>query len=253
MSFREYINFTHNTQIKPIKISNLLTGKHNLDEQLNDIRRLKGVFQEYLETGYYPFILEGKDSFLEKLLRVIEKTIFEDIANFYKLKTENLPIFKKIISFLSTIQPGKISIHNIASNLNHNDRTISTYLQIMQETGLIQMIHSNAIGNANLRKPDKIFLNNTNLQYALSKETGKDLEIGTIRELMFIQSTLNSNLIPLNAKKGDYQIENNTFEIGGPNKTSKQIKGIENSYLIKDILIQTKKREIPLIFFGFLY
>ncbi|MDF1655926.1 MAG: ATP-binding protein [Coxiellaceae bacterium] len=253
MSFREYINFSENLSIEPITYNNLLTGKHTLNQELISVNRIKGLFKSYLQHGYYPFSIEDPKHFEERLLRVIEKTIFEDIANFYNLKTENLPTLKKIISFLASIPPGKINTHNIAKNLSMNDRTITGYLQMLQETGLIQMIYAGEGGNLSLRKPEKIFLNNTNLQYALQHEFGKKMESGTIRELMFIQMVIGSNKKVYYSKTGDYQVDNTTFEIGGPNKTRKQIKAIKNAFLVKDTMIATTKNEIPLMYFGFLY
>ncbi len=44
--------------------------------------------------GYYPFVFEDPHSYYEKMSRVIDKTIFEDIANYYNLKTPNLQYFK---------------------------------------------------------------------------------------------------------------------------------------------------------------
>ncbi|OGO92768.1 MAG: ATPase [Coxiella sp. RIFCSPHIGHO2_12_FULL_42_15] len=253
MSFREYLNFTTDLSIHPVKYEELLTEKHTLQKQLAGVERLKGLFQDYLKRGFYPFSIEGPEHFEERLLRVIEKTIFEDIANFYHLKTENLPLFKKILSFLASIPPGNVTIHNIAKNISVNDRTIAGYLQILQETGLIQMIYPYDGGNAILRKPEKIFLNNTNLCYALQTGFGKDIEVGTIRELMFIQTIIATNKKIYFSKTGDYRINDAIFEIGGPNKTRKKIQSEKNSYLIKDNLISTSKGEIPLIYFGFLY
>ncbi|MDF1759520.1 MAG: AAA family ATPase [Coxiellaceae bacterium] len=253
MSLREYINFSKNLSIQRVPYKHLLTGEHTLSQELSSINRIKGLFQDYLLRGFYPFSIDEPKHFEEKLLRVIEKTIFEDIANFYNLKTGNLPILKKILLFLASIPPGKVSTHNIAKNLSVNDRTITGYLKILQETGLIQMIYTNEGGNASLRKPEKIFLNNTNLQYALQNEISKKIESGTIRELMFLQMIISSNKTPYYSKTGDYQIDNTTFEIGGPNKTRKQIKSVENAFLVKDTTVPTSKNEIPLMYFGFLY
>lgn len=253
MSFREYLNFSENLSIEPVTYNALLTGDHVLARDLIRIDRVKGLFQDYLQRGFYPFSLEDPEHFAERLLHVVEKTIFEDIANFYKLKTENLPIFKKILLFLASIPPGNVNAHNIAKNLSVNDRTISGYLQILQETGLVQMIYPFEGGNISLRKPEKIFLNNTNLQYALQTDFGKNIDVGTIRELMFIQMIMGSSKKIYFNKTGDYQIDDTVFEIGGPNKTRKQIKSVKNAFLVKDILVATVKNEIPLVYFGFLY
>lgn len=253
MSFREYLNFSEDIAMSPVSYDQLLSGQHSLRQDLIKIHRIKGIFNDYLQRGFYPFSIEDPEYFSERLLSVIEKTIFEDIANFYKLKTDNLAVFKKILSFLSSIPPGNINAHNIAKNISMNDRTIAGYLQILQESGLVQMIYPYEGGNISLRKPEKIFLNNTNIQYALENDFGKPIDIGSIRELMFIQMLKGASKRVYFSKTGDYQVGDTLFEIGGPNKTRKQIKTAKNAYVVKDNLVATARHEIPLMYFGFLY
>ena len=104
-----------------------------------------------------------------------------------------------------------------------------------------------------MRKPEKVFLNNTNLHYALGEHLASDIMIGTIRELSFIQSTKLSGLDVYHSKQGDYQIGQFTFEIGGKNKTRKQLAGMNNAFIVKDDTIAAMPGMIPLVFFGFLY
>lgn len=253
MSFREYLNFHENMQIEPVSYQDVLLGSHSLNKIITRVDRIKGLFQNYLQQGYYPFATEDPLNYNEKLLKVIEKTIYEDIANFYNLKTENLHLFKKILVFLASIPPGKVTAHNIAKNLSINDRTAVNYLQILQETGLIHMVYPFEGGNVALRKPEKIFLNNTNLQYALEDSFGKSIEIGTIRELFFIQMLTGTNKHVYFSNTGDYCVDDTVFEIGGINKTRKQIKSLPNAILVKDDLTSIGGNVIPLIYFGFLY
>lgn len=253
LSFREYLNFETNNKIQPIEFSELVKNARHYDSIVANIPKIKGYFQKYLRQGFYPFYLEDAISYYERILQIIDKTIYEDIANFYNLKTVNLQHFKKILNFLTTIQPGECNVHNLAKNLAVDDKTIGNYLINLQETGLINLIYPSEGGNTGLRRPEKIFLNNTNLQYALEGRLGSSIEIGTLRELFFIQSTKNSGLEIFHSKKGDYQIAEYIFEIGGKNKTRTQIKNESSAFLVKDDSFISSRGEIPLIYFGFLY
>ena len=54
--------------------------------------------------------------------------------------------------------------------------------------------------------------------------------------------------------KSDFLVDNKyTFEIGGKNKNSKQITGIENSFIAADNIEYAQNNKIPLWLFGFLY
>lgn len=117
MSFREYYNFNANENIQPISLDELIVNPSSFNKMISILPKLKGYFKEYFMKGYYPFYFENPLSYYERMLNVIDKTIYEDISNFYNLKTGNLHFFKKILIFLASIPPGQTSVHNIAKNL----------------------------------------------------------------------------------------------------------------------------------------
>jgi hypothetical protein len=113
---------------------------------------------------------------------------------------------------------------------------------------IINIVKSKSRGDSIFTKPEKLYLNNTNLHYAYCNNA----EIGTIREVFFNSMLFRYNVqIP---QKGDFLVNQiYIFEIGGKNKTKKQIKNVENSYIVSDDIEVGKERKIPLWLFGFLY
>ena len=102
-----------------------------------------------------------------------------------------------------------------------------------------------------LTKPDKIYLNNTTLLYALN--SNKDLSVGTVRETFFMNQLIKDHDV-LTPKIGDFLIDHQfTFEIGGRGKTKKQITGLENAFIVADNIEVGYENKIPLWLFGFLY
>ena len=231
----------------------MLNNYQQLDSQIPLIPRIKGLFLEFLQHGYYPFYYEDPLSYYEKILTVVDKTIYEDIANFYKLKTENLIFFKKLLNFLATITPGQVSVNNISKNIGADAKTVAHYLEYMHATGLIRLVFANAGGSRGLGRPEKVFLNNTNLHYALNNRLSPDVEVGTIRELFFIQSLTNAGVDIFYSPQGDYLANNTVFEIGGKNKKNTQLTGQTNGLLVKDDILCSSRGVIPLLYFGFLY
>lgn len=56
------------------------------------------------------------------------------------------------------------------------------------------------------------------------------------------------------AEKGDFIVDNTiTVEVGGKNKSNKQVSGIPNAFLVKDGLETGFLNTIPLWQFGMLY
>ena len=252
LSFREYLNFIDGSDIKPITYADLLNNP-TVANKLASIEKLMGHFKKYLAYGYYPFVFEDQHSYYERVMQIIDKIIFEDIPNYFDLKTHNLYLFKKIISYLASISPGEVNIHNIAQNMQISHQTVAHYLNILSEVGLVQMIYPYEGGNQYLRKPEKIFLHNTTLLYALEQFLGEGLNKGTLRELYFIQAMRDSGQKIYYSKQGDYRTKEIIFEIEGKNKKREQIVNADlRAILVKDDILIANQDVIPLLFFGFL-
>lgn len=257
LSFREYLLLSKINAADPelpiLDFQDIINDSTHVKSMVT-IDRIKGHFKDYLKKGYYPFAFEDEDAYVSQIHQVIEKTIYEDIANYYNLKTESLIIFKKILVFLASIPPGEVNTNNIAKNLSVAHQTVEHYLSILDSVRLIHMIFPYEGGNQYLRKPQKIFLDNTNLLYALSQESGPSLNIGTLRELFFVQTLHDKNIDVYYSKQGDYRTVDTLFEVGGKNKTAAQLAGSElKKIVVKDDTLSLSKGVLPLIYLGFLY
>lgn len=249
LSFREYLNISQNLQLEPCSFQELLQGT-----PIPKVPKILTFFDTYLTQGYYPFVFEDAHSYHEKVSRIIEKTVFEDIANYYHLKTPNLPYFKKILTYLASIPPGELNIHNLSQNLKVDHKTVQHYLEILVSVGLVRELLPYQGGGSGLRKPSKFFLNNTTLMHTMQQYLGEPALKGTERELFFIQSLQNAGISLFCSSIADYQTKEALFEIGGKNKNKKQLKKSSlPSYLVKDDILYCLKNELPLFQCGFLY
>ncbi len=104
-----------------------------------------------------------------------------------------------------------------------------------------------------MRKPSKIFLNNTTIMHTLQQYLEQPISKGTERELFFIQSLQDAGVELFYSSEGDFQTMQVVFEIGGKNKTRRQLKEVKKpSYLVKDDILTPLKGEIPLFMTGFI-
>ena len=259
LSFREYLAFAGVVDLEPIHYEDLLENKEPYEELTAGIEGLRGHFREYLRRGYYPFFLEDEAGYGQKLFRIIEKTVYEDIPNYYRLKTENLIYFKRILAYITTIPPGELNRNNIAQNIGLDNKTVQHYLSIMEETGLIMMLTSVQGGGSLLKATEKIYLENPNLYTSISEEIGHGASTGSVREIFFLGMLRNAGLHPLYSKRGDFAVGDTLFEVGGRNKSLKQLRkksgerSLAEGYLVKDDILYGAPFEIPLHLFGFLY
>ncbi len=253
LSFREYLDFYQAFTQPTISFDNLINNPDEIANTLSKLPMLLGHFQDYLAHGYYPYYQEDAQGFYEKIHQSIDKAVYQDIANFYQLKTRNLIYFKRILNFLATIPPGEFSVNNLAKNLQIDHKTAHFYLEILAEIMLVRVVTVKEGGNKLLRLPTKVFIDNTTLLTALNSYLGETLAVGSVRELFFLQSVANANLPVFYSALGDYTVGNHCFEIGGKHKTHRQLKGKQDAFVVRDGILHPSHNVLPLYLFGFLY
>src|SRR5690606_24328124 len=127
--------------------------------------------------------------------------------------------------------PFEPNITAIAQKLKLGRETVNNFLQHLQRGHLLNLINRPTQGIAALQKPDKIYLENTNLSYALKESP----DPGTLRETFFLNQLKKAGQEIHLAEKGDFLINGEyIFEIGGRSKSTRQINTIENAYIVAD-------------------
>jgi len=142
------------------------------------------------------------------------------------------------------------NISKLSERIGINRNTLISYLFFLQEAHIIKNLYKDAKGITQLQKPDKIFLENTNLQFAFSPNNANR---GNIRETFFVNQVSFKHLTEYTSN-GDFRVNAKySFEIGGKEKTQKQIKMLENAFIAADDIEYGHQNKIPLWLFGFLY
>lgn len=253
LSFREFILFKTGTTLKAYPLGELLEHAPEISREVSTFPRILGLFQEYLRVGYYPFYFEDPETYYQRILNTVDKTVFEDIANFYSLSTSKLPVFKKLLVYLATIPPGELSVNTLARNLEIDHKTVGSYLGMMHETSLTQSLSLDKGGKSELRSVDKVLLENANLYFAVATLSGIEPNVGSLRETFFVNALKGAGVPIQYSKQGDYRAAGKVFEVGGQSKTNRQIRGIRDAYLVKDGMMNAAAGELPLHLFGFLW
>lgn len=255
LSFREFLEIKLGEKFPILSLTEIVDNGAEIAANLTPVPKLPGWFDEYLQIGYYPLFNnhEKHEDIYLALMGIIEKGIYIDIPSYYKIRSTTLPLFKKILQFIYSSPPSSINVHKIAKSLKKDHSDIAKYIEMLRESGLLRFLLIDKTGHALIRNTEKIYLNNTNLFYAIENELRKGINKGSIRELFALTCLDNANLKPAFSKVGDLKCQNLIFEIGGKNKTTKQIKGVENSFLLLDDILIGSKKVIPLYLLGFLY
>ena len=196
--------------------------------------------------------LENQTDFLNKLNNVIEKVINEDIATCYNLKQSTLPILKKLLWLIVSSEGLQPNIDKISRNMGISREVIYSCFEYLDRAGLTSNIRQKTTGIKSTRKPGKIFLDNTNLIFAINTTLKSTRLAGNIRETFFINQLKKDHQLFLH-HQADFMVDDYIFEVGGKNKDFKQLKNQQNGYLAVDDIEIGFGKKIPLYLFGFLY
>lgn len=246
LSFREYLCITLHEQFPSYTLEEVINGKVAFPYAKH---RPLALFKQYLREGYYPFFIES-DDYILRLKSVLKQVVEFDIPTFAKMNITSSAKLKKLLYVVAQSVPFKPNFSVLERELGISRNILPDYLMYLEKAQLIAIIREKATGIKVLQKIDKIYLNNPNLSYALADS---EPNIGTIRKNIFIQFLQDLYPIVSSPTQADFEVNDYTFEVGGKNKTSKQIKAIEGSYIVKDDIEYATLREIPLWMFGFLY
>lgn len=249
LSFREYVNIELKLQLPLVSIEDIVT-KHEeiVPELLTQFKPLEH-FTSYLKYGYFPFYLEGTKNYHHKLGNVLNVVLEQDMALIEGVDLSKIPKIRKLIYLLSTQVPYQPNITKLAEALETDRITLLSYLNSLQKASVLTLARLKGKFYTQLTKPDKIYLQNTNLLYLSQSQ----VNIGTLRETFFANQVGLKHGLNL-APKGDFVVNDcYTFEVGGASKNFKQIAGLEDSYLAVDEMPLGINNRIPLWLFGFMY
>lgn len=252
LSFREYLSFTGIVSLPVCPLNEIIKNHVNISAELKDFPILKH-FYEYLKFGYYPYFLEGREVYFLKLNNVIEKVITEDVVAAKSIKFSTVIVLKKLLWLVATSTCLVPNIDNISKDLQVTREIIYNGFDYLEKAGLIQNVFPYAHGLKLVRKPGKIYLNNTNLLYAVNSHLSLENQIGSIRQTFFSNQVGVNHSVHTDLKADFFVDQQYCFEVGGKNKNEKQIKGISDSYLAVDGIILGIGKRIPLYLFGMLY
>ncbi|MFW6224850.1 MAG: ATP-binding protein [Bacteroidota bacterium] len=248
LSFREYLMLVHNIKVSSYTLEEILFNHEKIFLDLPKDFTVLIAFKNYLINGYYPFTLEPE--FLSKLQNAINTVIEVDLNKAEGLSHNKIEQIKKIMGVIAESAPFKPNISAISQKTGISRDIIHGAIYQLKRAKLLNLLHAKNKGISSLQKPNKLYLENSNLMYALKDNP----DIGNIRETFLLNQLANNNHAVHASKEADFLIDGlYFFEVGGRNKDHSQIKLLKNAFLVKDDIEAGSKNVIPLWMFGLLY
>lgn len=245
-SFREYIYFKTKTLLKRRTMEEI---QENRLEIAKELAPFINFYSEFLHNyGLPAAFFEGREVYPG----VIERIVYRDLLPLKSIDAHYIDSAFKLLKFLASSKPGEVSYTSIANSIDRSVKFTIELVRLLSISGILIIVPPHGTGHKAVRGEDKILLP-LSFRNALCEYFGLPVEMGALREDFFVHHVTDAKYLRETGRKmPDYVVGNNVFEIGGASKGKEQIKGLKNSYVVKESL-SVKDKEIPLYLFGLLF
>lgn len=250
LSFREYLGMFHKVDLPIVTLDDILQNHAEISATvLAKIRPLQ-YFDDYLRHGYYPFYTESAARYYPKIEEVINMILEIELPLLRGIEVAYVQKVKQLLQIAASSAPFVPNIVKLSERIGISRNTLIQYLFHLSEVRLVNSLFKQGKGMSQLQKPDKLYLENTNIAHALASS---NTETGNMRETFFVNQL--TYLHDVNyASKGDFLIDGKyTIEVGGQNKGNKQIESIDKAFIAADEIEYGAYNKIPLWMFGMTY
>ena len=250
LSFREYLMLRTGQKFSKVSFEDLLGRHREISADIVGQVRPFEFLEPYLKTGYYPYFMEGEDLYQLRLDETISMILDIELPTLRAVDTAYVPKVRQLLAVIAESAPFIPNISRLSERIGITRQTLLTYLNYLAKAGIIRLLYRNTHGVSLLQKPDKIFLENTNLMFLLQPDR---VDRGNLRET-FVANQLSRDHSVTYTAQGDFLVDNSvTIEVGGRNKKNRQIQGVDTAYIAADNLEYGSGNRIPIWLFGFLY
>jgi len=250
LSFREYLQFYKDIRFPIASLSEILTRHDDICNEVNRLCHPQPLFEEYLKVGYFPFYDGNEEQYYSRIENVIDFVVELELTQFCGVEPANTRKVKALIQYLADSVPFEFNIAKLSARLELNKHTVLGYINSLGRAELLQLLYSDSKTITRLQKPDKIYLHDPNLFYAL----GYGEKIGTIRECFLVNQLSVNHIVEYGKTQGDFVVDGEiTIEVGGRDKSFDQVAGIPNSYIMADQMAFPIGKKLPLWMAGLVY
>jgi len=250
LSFREFLAYEYDIKLNAITVDEIMLNHTKLALTIGAKIKPLVAFNEYIRYGYFPYYKEDKELYPIRLLATLNTIIELDLPATERIDYYSVVKIKKLFAILASLVPFTPNVSQLSHDIETTRISLLNYLYYLEKAQAIMLLSKESSGIKQMAKPDKIYLGNTNYAYALG---GEQTNIGSVRESFFMNQVRVKNIVSFSNAvdfivSGKYNIE-----IGGKNKTKKQIAGLDNAFTVLDNIEIGYSNQIPLWLFGLTY
>lgn len=251
LSFREFLHFYKGIELPSHTLEEILESPKSIAAEVNAACRPLQYFHEYLKTGYYPFYRTNPIDYYPLIEQTVNYVVDVELPQQRNMNPANCRKVKALLNVLASQVPFDVDVSKIATVIGLQRNTVLEYMNHLKDAKLINLLYSDIISVKKMQKPDKIYLENPNLLYALATSS---VQIGTVRECFSVNQLGHGHTVEYGKERGDFKVDGKwTFEVGGETKSFAQIADIPDSYILADDIESPRGHKLPLWMIGLTY
>jgi uncharacterized protein len=245
LSFREYLNYQSGLNFRRYTFQEILENHVTTAQDIIQEIKPLAYFNDYLKDGYYPYFIENKGFYNETLLKHINLALEIDVTYLNQIDLQYLPKLRKLLQIIASQVPFSPNVSKLSHDVQTSRATIMNYLRYMKNARIINMMFSN--GNEDeIKKPDLVYLQNTNLVYAIDPG---NINNKILRQTFFYNQVNYQHQVK-SSEKADFKVDDQfDFSVGGKYSLPTE----DGFYAAADMIEVGNANIIPLWLFGFLY
>lgn len=245
LSFREYLNYQSNLNFRRYTLPEILTDHVSIAHEITQEVKPLAYFNDYIKDGFYPYFLDNKGFYNETLLKHINLALEIDVTYLNQIDLQYLPKLRKLLQIIASQVPFSPNVSKISADVQTSRATIMNYLRYLKNARIINLLFSN--GNEDeIKKPDLVYLHNTNLMYAIDPVS---INNKSLRQTFFYNQVGYQHEIK-SSEKADFKV-NDLYHFSVGNKYAVPVD--DESFAAADMIELGSGKIIPLWLFGFLY
>ena len=244
LSFREYLNHQNGNSFRYYTFEEIIKNHVKIAQEIVSEVRPLAFFDDYLKHGYFPYYMDDPNFYIDRLLKHINLALEIDVPYINQIELKYLSKLRKLLHIIAEETPFTPNVSKLAAAVQTSRATVMNYLKYLKNAKLIHLLHTNG-DEDQMKKPDKVYLHNTNLIYAIAPNNTDNLNL----RQTFFYNQVGYKCQLKTSPKADFCVNGKYhFVVGG-----RKLEPTSEIFAASDVIEVGEGNKIPLWLFGFLY
>jgi len=245
LSFREYLNYKTSENFQKVSFEDVINRHEQIVPEILSKLRPLAFFPDYLKTGYYPYFINSNVFYNETLLKHVNLALEIDVTYLNQIELKYLSKLRKLLQLIAGQMPFSPNVSKLSTEVETSRATILNYIRYLKNARLINLLFKDG-NSGQLKKPDLVYLHNTNLLHAIAPE---NINNRNLRTTFFYNQVGHGNMVT-SSEEYDFKVNDKyEFSVGGKYTKAEG----RNRFAAADMIETGNNDIIPLWLFGFLY